>query len=139
MPRINIPTPVKFQCQNGCSNCCKSGGVVAVSEEEARHVAQYLKLSIAEFLKKFTRSEGKKIYLIEQEIPDCIFLKNEKCTIYEVRPLQCRTFPFWTQNVKSEKRWNIIMEECPGIGEGKEYERSEIEKVFAGKPVNSVK
>jgi len=139
MARINILTPVQFKCQDCCSNCCKTGGVVLISEEDVTKISKYLKISRDEFYKKFTKEEGKKIYLIDREIDDCIFLKNDKCSIYPVRPIQCKTFPFWPQNVKSEKRWNMVMNECPGIGEGKEYSRQDIEKVFEGKPVDSVK
>ena len=139
MPRINIETPVRFKCQQGCSNCCKSGGVVLISVEDVAKISKYLKLSKEDFLKRYTKKDSNKIFLIDQEINDCIFLEYDKCRIYPVRPVQCKTFPFWPQNMKSEKRWNTIMDECPGIGEGKEYTRQDIEDIFRGKPVNSKK
>jgi len=139
MARINIITPVKFECQKGCSNCCKSGGVVHISEEDVTNISKYIKISRDEFWKKYTTIEGKKIYLKEQEIDDCIFLKDDKCTIYPVRPTQCRTFPFWPQNVKSEKRWKMVMDECPGISEGEEFTKQDIEASFNGKAITSEK
>jgi hypothetical protein len=139
MPRINILSPVKFECQPGCSNCCKSGGVVFIAADDVTGISKFLKISEAEFLKKYTRRDGKKIYLIDQKISDCIFLKDDKCSIYPVRPLQCKTFPFWPQNVKSAKRWEIVMQECPGIGKGKEFSKQEIKEILNGQPVNSVK
>jgi len=139
MPRINVATPIRFKCQQGCSSCCKSGGVVLISDEDVPKISKYLKLSIEDFLKRYTKKDGKKIFLIDREINDCIFLEDDKCQIYPVRPAQCKTFPFWPQNLKSEKRWHIIMDECPGIGEGKEFSRQDIEDVFGGKPVNSAK
>ena len=36
---------------------------------------------------------------------DCVFLKEDPergrktCSIYPVRPLQCRTWPFWPENL----------------------------------------
>lgn len=139
MPRINVKTPIHFECQHGCSNCCKSGGVVLISDEDIPRIAKYLKLSQDDFLKRYTKKEGKKTCLTDKEINDCIFLENDKCRIYPVRPIQCKTFPFWPQNLKSEKRWHIIMDECPGIGEGKIFSRQDIEEVFEGKAVDSIK
>ena len=140
MPRINVPTPIRFICQEGCSNCCKvSGGFVLIRDIDLKRIPKYLKISEAEFIKKYTKEDGKHVHLIDKNDTDCVFLEDNKCTIYPVRPLQCRTFPFWPQNLKTEKRWHIIEEECPGIGEGKEYSRIEIEGIFKGKSVNSEK
>ena len=44
-----------------------------------------------------------------------IFLKDKKCQIYSVRPTQCRTFPWWPQNLKSEKEWQEAARYCEGI------------------------
>jgi uncharacterized protein len=140
MARINIKTPIYFKCQEDCSNCCKvSGGFVVVRDVEIEPIAKYLKLSADVFLKKYTREEGKYTCLVDREGEDCIFLKDDKCSIYPVRPIQCRTFPFWPQNLKTEKRWILIEDECPGIGSGKAFSKEEIEAIFKGKPVNSEK
>jgi len=111
---------------------------VHISEGDVTKISKYLKISRDEFWKNYTTVEGKKIYLKDNpDKDDCIFLKDDKCSVYPVRPIQCRTFPFWPQNLKSEKRWNIISTECPGIGEGKEFSRQDIEDSFNGKAVDS--
>jgi hypothetical protein len=46
--------------------------------------------------------------------------------IYPVRPLQCRTYPFWFQNLRSEKKWRLTGTACPGIGQGRRYSKDEI-------------
>ncbi len=140
MPRINIKTPIFFKCQDNCSNCCKvSGGFVVVRDVEIKPITKHLKISVDEFIKHYARREGKYLCLIDRDGEDCILLKDDKCLIYPVRPIQCRTFPFWPQNLKTEKRWFSIQDECPGIGEGNAFSKEEIEKVFKGKPVNSKK
>jgi len=36
----------------------------------------------------------------------CIFLQDDKtCSIYEARPVQCRTYPFWPRIMKSREAW----------------------------------
>jgi len=43
----------------------------------------------------------------------CIFLDSRaRCTIYPVRPLQCRQFPFWSH---FKKDISGLKEECPGV------------------------
>ena len=140
MPRINILTPVRFECQKDCANCCTTnGGFVFITDEDVSKIARFLKINEDEFLKKFTRKVGNKISLIDKDEKDCIFLKNKKCSIYPVRPIQCRTFPFWPQNLKTEKRWHIVQDDCPGIGKGRLFTKDDIEDIFNGKSVDSDK
>ncbi len=141
MPRINIPLPVLFRCRDDCSRCCEiNGGYVFVNAANIHRIARFLKRSEAEVIQEFTYPVGEKRSLKDRDGKACIFLDTRgRCSIYPVRPLQCRTFPFWPQNVKSEKRWHQVMEDCPGIGEGKSYNKEAIEAVFNGAPVNSEK
>lgn len=54
---------------------------------------------------------------------DCVFLRENKegqrgCSIYDVRPQQCRTWPFWPENLKTPKHWQRAAVRCPGMGAG---------------------
>lgn len=55
----------------------------------------------------------------------CLFFADG-CTIYDIRPLQCRTYPFWFSNLRSEKRWRRVERQCPGIGRGRLYTKAEL-------------
>ncbi|MBN2479397.1 MAG: YkgJ family cysteine cluster protein [Parachlamydiales bacterium] len=105
-----------FKCHK-CSKCCTGGpGYVWLCEIEIEKISKHLNLSKNDFLKKYTRCVRGKISLIEnQKNFDCVFLKDKKCQIYEVRPSQCKTFPFWHCNLSSEKNWEDLKESCPGI------------------------
>jgi len=48
----------------------------------------------------------------------CPFLEGTLCSVYEARPLQCRTFPFWPELLETEARWRRLARFCPGIGRG---------------------
>lgn len=48
---------------------------------------------------------------------DCVFWDGG-CVVYEARPLQCRTFPFWPSVLASEEAWEETAAECPGMGRG---------------------
>lgn len=107
---------LKFKC-TGCGDCCTgSPGYVWVSEEEIHAIAKHLNLSIVEFRNKYIRQVGQRESLLEHPKNfDCIFLKDRKCQIYTLRPKQCRTFPWWVYNLRSEADWNQASRYCEGI------------------------
>jgi Fe-S-cluster containining protein len=49
------------------------------------------------------------------------------CGIYPVRPLQCRTWPFWDGNLASAENWNAAAKRCPGMNRGRRFGKAEIE------------
>lgn len=107
---------LRFEC-TGCGKCCTGApGVVFVSEEEIENIATYLKLNIKDIYIRYIRRVNGKLALVElSKNYDCIFLKDNKCTIYPVRPKQCKTFPWWPQNLSSEKDWQEASIYCEGI------------------------
>ena len=48
----------------------------------------------------------------------CPFLRSDRCSIHQVKPRQCRTYPFWPEIVESERSWQKESRVCPGIGRG---------------------
>jgi Fe-S-cluster containining protein len=109
---------LNFKC-TGCGKCCTGPtGYVWVSEEEIEAMALYLKMDIKDFVKKYIRLVGDRLSLVERKVGldyECVFLRGKQCMLYEVRPKQCKTFPWWPQNLESEKAWNEAALECEGI------------------------
>jgi uncharacterized protein len=107
---------LRFEC-TGCGQCCTgTPGYIWVNDEEIQNIAAFLKLSLEEFSNRYLRRVKGRLSLLE--LPksfDCIFLKDKKCQIYSVRPIQCRTYPWWPQNLKSEKDWREAARFCEGI------------------------
>lgn len=122
---------VRFQCQ-GSGKCCTSHGeygFVFLSLEDRRRFAKYFKISTTQFTKKYCQKFNGAFHLTEDpKNPDCMFLKNKRCGVYEARPTQCRTWPFWPE-VMQAKTWNKeVLSFCPGVGKGPVIKKSEIEK-----------
>ena len=67
-----------------------------------------------------TRLYGGRRSLTEFANGDCTFFDPEKrcCTIYEARPAQCKTWPFWNSNLESRASWEALSPDCPGAGKG---------------------
>ena len=57
---------------------------------------------------------------------NCVFLTDEGCSIYPVRPLQCRTYPFWPYLLEDRAILEAEKASCPGIGEGELHSAGEI-------------
>ncbi len=107
---------LRFGC-TGCGQCCTgSPGYVWLSIKEAETMADALKIPIEEFIRKYTRRVGDRLSLKEDaKNYDCVFLEGKRCSVYEVRPKQCRTFPWWNENVESVASWKETSGRCEGI------------------------
>lgn len=109
---------LRFKC-TGCGNCCTGApGYVWVDDQEIEEMAHFLKITREEFEKKYTRVvQGKRSLLEHPKNYDCIFLKDKKCMLYSARPRQCRTFPWWKENLSSPAAWKEAARWCEGISE----------------------
>ena len=129
---INYKNGIRFQCQ-GSGKCCVSRdsyGFVYLSNIDLKRFSKYFKLSLKAFKKKYCQITDGFIHLIEKNNLNgkCIFLKDNKCSVYKSRPSQCRTWPFWNENMNA-KTWNEdISVNCPGIGKGKKISSKLIKK-----------
>ncbi len=110
---------LRFRCTQ-CGHCCTGApGYVWVSDGEIAAIADHLDMPRAEMIALHTRIANGERSLREKANGDCDFYdKAAGCTIYEVRPGQCRTWPFWESNLKSPKAWQHTCDICPGSGQG---------------------
>jgi uncharacterized protein len=119
---------LKFECSQ-CGDCCTGApGYVWVTSDEIAALAAQLTMPVEEFERKFVRKVGIRKSLIEYANGDCVFFdgNTRKCTVYEARPKQCRTWPFWDSNIRTPAAWRHTCEVCPGSGRGKLHTVEEI-------------
>ena len=83
----------------------------------------------AEFEEQYVRQVGVRKSLIEYPNGDCVFFDRETrhCQVYDHRPRQCRTWPFWQSNISSPQAWEAASLACPGCGQGRVLNVQEIE------------
>jgi uncharacterized protein len=106
---------LRFECTS-CGRCCTgSQGYVWVTFAEAEKLAAHLLLSLQEFGVKYLRSVGTRYALLDQPGGDCIFLRGKVCSVYEARPRQCRSFPWWPAHLQSAASWAHAAVTCEGI------------------------
>jgi len=118
---------LRFACTS-CGNCCSGPpGYVLVSDAECHALARRLGLTTQAFIDQHTHvvERGRSL----KEVPgprgfDCIFLDRERvpgkaiCGVYESRPGQCRTWPFWGHTLRTPETWAAAGRSCPGINTG---------------------
>ena len=105
-------------CASCGGNCCTGeSGNIFVSVTEIAAIAKLLNMPEDEFRRTYLRKEVYRYSLKEKVVNgshDCVFFdrKANGCSIYQARPLQCRTFPFWDY---FRHRMDELKAECPGI------------------------
>ena len=114
--------PFRFNpvaCQTCAGNCCiGESGYIWINEEERRALAEHLQIPLSRFMSQYVERVGHQYSLNEIRISQdnyiCIFFDTEKrgCSVYNHRPLQCRTFPFWPRFKRYPKE---VEKDCPGI------------------------
>ena len=108
--------PAKCEsCEGRC--CTGESGYIYVSQDEILALATLLKLETDDFIEQYLYKKGYKYSLkevVHEGSYDCIFYNRASngCGVYEARPTQCRTFPFWDY---FKQRVDELKDECPGI------------------------
>ena len=129
-------TGLAFACV-GCGRCCAGPetGYVWATDEEIAAMADHLGLAESKFRRRYIRKVGDR-YSLKESKPsrDCVFLqptdgKGRRCAVYPVRPSQCRTWPFWPQNLANSDSWARAGLRCRGINRGEVHTWNEIERI----------
>ncbi len=107
-----------MSCRLGCSKCCYVE--LSIFQSEAYIILEWV---------NFLSSEEKQNFLNELNVPElqeqkntlgklnkpCAFLRNGKCTIYEVRPTICRTqgLPLQYKISDEKNQVQLAVDVCP--------------------------
>jgi len=126
---------IRFECQRS-TKCCVNHGEYAyvyLSRDDETRLAAHFGLERKKFRNRYTETlDGRRI--IRFAAGACAFLVDQGCSVYEARPVQCATWPFWPENL-DEKVWREeIAPFCPGVGQGKLWSQADIEEAVARLP-----
>ena len=122
---------LQFQCKQ-CGRCCTGEpGYVWVSEAEIEQIAAELGFDRLQFEAVFVRTiSGLGKSLVEFEQGDCCLFDPVKrtCQVYESRPVQCRSWPFWKRNIETANSWKKTAKFCPGCNRGPLFSQEQIDE-----------
>jgi hypothetical protein len=122
---------LRFSCTQ-CGKCCTGApGFTWINDEEIDALVLHFGISRAEFLSRYTKTAWRKgeqrISLSEKPGGDCVFYQRGRgCTVYGLRPKQCKTWPFWGRLVASKTDWEDAAVDCPGINRGELHDAQTI-------------
>lgn len=134
MPGYHENNPLRFAC-TGCGACCigRKDDYVLVNRGEADAIQLFLGLSRDWFRRRYLTKLDHGEYGINLG-PDgrCPFLNaDDMCSIYTIRPRQCRSYPFWPEIVNNATSWSTEARRCEGIDRGHIVSRQKIHAMLA--------
>lgn len=134
---------LRFECTR-CGACCTGPpGLVEFTPEEGRQMAEALGMRVRDFLLEHGRRwpGGWALQEVESEHGfDCTLLDRESvpgealCRAHGARPAQCRTWPFWPENLASPSAWKRATRKCEGMDRGPLVQITDIRRQREGTP-----
>lgn len=131
---FTYPVNVRFSC-NQCGLCCgdtkQKTRHILFLESEAKSIASQTNLEITDFSFQIDDKLPFRYEMKKTSKGKCVFLKESKCTIYPMRPLICRFYPFELRFEKAQQMhvFDFTLE-CPGIGQGNDFRKIDFERLF---------
>jgi Fe-S-cluster containining protein len=123
---------LRFSCTE-CGKCCTGApGYVWVTAADVARLAKAKGLTPDAFSKAYVRRVGGRLSLQERANGDCVMLEGKRCSVHEVKPRQCVTYPFWSETVDRPEDWEAEAAKCPGVGSGDLYTAAEIDALVQG-------
>ena len=99
--KINTKYSNQMKCKEGCSKCCFTN--ISVFKVESERIVEWFSS-----LEPVVQNELRELWKTKNETGACTFLYNDRCTIYEARPVICRTLgaPLFLQSEN-------VLDYCP--------------------------
>jgi Fe-S-cluster containining protein len=117
-----------------CAICCGDTKykvrTVLLLKIEAQRISKKTLKDISEFAEKIEGFEPYVYQMKKIEDEKCIFLKNDLCSIYKMRPLVCMFYPFELKEAENGRCAFAYTDECPAIGKGSQLRRIYFERLF---------
>ena len=138
--RTEAPAPdtergLRFECTQ-CGKCCWTRGQyshVYLTKQDLASLAAAVGLSVAETRRRYTFRDENGWTELDFSEGRCVMLdaKTNLCTVYESRPTQCRTFPFWPEMIRRGKWAAEAKRICEGVDNGRVVPAAEVAERLA--------
>jgi len=130
---FEYPKYVRFKCKR-CASCCgdtqNRTRSILLSKPEADYISKKTFMDINIIAEETGGFEPYVYAMKKTKDGKCIFLKSKSCTIYPMRPLVCRFYPFPLRSLGNDRYVFDYAEECLGIGKGSKLKKSFFKNLF---------
>ncbi len=121
---LDFPKGILWKCLR-CSKCCgdtpERRRRILLLPSEAKRIGKAVKTPLKEFCQRI----GVEPFALEMKkdsMGKCVFLKDNRCQIYSLRPLVCKFFPFWLEKREDGNFSFKVTYECTGMDAGQVLE-----------------
>lgn len=97
---------VKFKCQH-CGYCCINSNVL-LTKEDINRIKKEVKKDFIELSKNGFR-------IIGTDKKECLFHKNNRCSIHNTRPVICQEYPFKVTFLSKNTAYIDLIYSCPAV------------------------
>jgi Fe-S-cluster containining protein len=115
-----VPTEgLAFRC-TGCGECCRRPGWVLLTRLEADRIAERLAgegATAETLLGELWLQEADDLFAINvgEKEPCALLDPQGRCTVHDIKPMQCATYPFWPEILGKRRAWTYEKRRCEGI------------------------
>lgn len=131
--KFEYPKNVHFKCLR-CALCCGDTETrtrtILLMSLEANYISRKTSKNVEEFAEKIEQFEPYVYVMKKTEKGKCVFLNGDFCTVYSIRPLICRFYPFTFKSKGNNRFAFTYTDECPGIGKGSKLERKFFQNLY---------
>ncbi len=75
-----------------CANCCRTA-TITLNQEDIQRIAAHLGMEVPAFIEKYLERDEMNGSLIMRQKPCPLLGDDNRCTVYDVRPIVCREYP----------------------------------------------
>jgi len=111
---IRIAREIEEQIDcTACANCCRVASI-QVTERDAEKLSRRLRIGKDRFWAEYTREDPAEGRVLRRNANGCVFLDWNLCSVYDVRPHTCATFPHLTRGAGSlvSRLWEMPDRAC---------------------------
>jgi len=131
---LNYPPDLHLECIK-CGLCCRDTGShrrkIILTPKDIDNIAKVTHQSPKNFCRATHAAPKPFSHIMKKMSGSCLFLNGDStCTIYDSRPLICRSYPFAVEYEGNNViAFTASSKDCPGLGRGKKLPREFFEKL----------
>lgn len=130
---FEYPHKIRFKCVK-CGICCgdtkEKTRHILLLDKEANNIATTTNQPVTVFALKIADKTPYCYEMRKTEKGKCVFLRENRCSVYMKRPLICRYYPFGLETNQNQQKNFYYANECPGIGKGKIIKEEDFRKLL---------
>lgn len=97
----------------------------------AKHLGISVRSFWAEFQVRYDAASEQPVLEAKNGLGCPLLSPTRTCRVHSVKPMQCRSFPFWTDLLDDTSVWDFAKQDCPGMDapQGRLYSAEEIRQI----------